>query len=112
MHLTTSVADGIAVLAVSGECDTSSAAELEAAIRDAVGVGVTHVYLDLSELSFLDTSGIRALLSAQRAMDVAGCHFAVVAPSDHVRERLRIAGAEARLHIRDTIDPPPRVSAV
>src|SRR5262245_3335764 len=96
--------DGVAVLAASGECETGSAARLETALRNALGDGVTHVYLDLSELSFLDSSGIRALLHVQRAMDAAGCHFAVVAPMGHVRKALRIAGVESMLDIRETVD--------
>ena len=66
-------------------------------------VSLDEVYLDLSGLSFLDSSGIRALVHAQRAMDAAGCHFAVVAPADHVRKSLRIAGVEGTLEIRDTM---------
>jgi hypothetical protein len=47
-------------------------------------------------------------------MDAAGYHFAVVAPMDHVRKTLRIAGVETTLRIRDAIDAPsdPRLTTV
>jgi anti-anti-sigma factor len=56
-------ADGRLVIAVSGELDLVTEPQLEAALANAVGRPVT---IDLSELAFMDSTGLRALLSAAR----------------------------------------------
>jgi anti-sigma B factor antagonist len=48
-----------AVLAVSGELDLAKAQEFTAGLRDQLAEGA--VVLDLRELSFMDSSGVRAL---------------------------------------------------
>ena len=58
-----STADGSRVIALSGELDLSNAAQLEERLA-----GHINTVLDLSELSFIDSSGIRVLVrTAQRA---------------------------------------------
>jgi hypothetical protein len=56
-------ADEIVVGALSGEIDLSNAKELEAEIEDAVPNTARAMVLDLSKLNYLDSSGIRLLLS-------------------------------------------------
>ena len=54
--------DGV-VLHVSGELDLVTEPELEAALSEAGG---RPARIDLSELAFMDSTGLRALLSAAR----------------------------------------------
>lgn len=52
-----------AVVRVRGEVDISNYALLESAVGSACGNAETHVDLDLTELQFMDASGLRALTS-------------------------------------------------
>ena len=56
-------ADEIVVGFLSGEIDLSNAKELESQIENAVPNTALGMVLDLSELRYLDSSGIRLLLS-------------------------------------------------
>ena len=48
-----------AVVSASGELDAASAPELDAVLREQLAAG--PVVLDLSELTFMDSSGVRTL---------------------------------------------------
>jgi anti-anti-sigma factor len=52
---------------ISGRVDSSNAHEMEDAISNIMGRGQFRIVLDLSELAFLSSSGIRALLSLSKA---------------------------------------------
>jgi anti-sigma B factor antagonist len=57
--------DGI-LLRLRGECDLSSLGQLTEPLEEALGSGRPLV-IDLSELSFLDSSCLRAILSAHES---------------------------------------------
>lgn len=58
--------DDVAVLEAEGELDLSSAPELRGPLFDRVEGGL-RVVLDLSKVSFIDSSGIAVLVQAHRA---------------------------------------------
>ena len=61
--LTMDERDDVVVGALSGEVDLSNAADLERMITEAVPNSARGLVLDLSALSYVDSSGIRLLLS-------------------------------------------------
>lgn len=78
-------------LAAIGELDAASAAQLEAAL-DAQLVDGRRVSLDLSEISFIDSSALRVLLAAQKAGTEAGSGLVVSAASEPVKRLLQMTG--------------------
>ena len=58
--------DGNHTLLLSGEVDLLTAPELEEAIRRLCVDGTTGIVLDLRKVTFMDSSGLRAMLSAHR----------------------------------------------
>jgi len=57
--------DGDSVtITVHGEIDLSTADDLDAAIRDAEDTEIGQIVVDLSDLAFLDSSGLSVLLKA------------------------------------------------
>jgi anti-sigma B factor antagonist len=55
-----------AVLKLSGELDIASAPLLERAVEGLSDLAQRRVLIDLSELSFMDSTGLRALLQARQ----------------------------------------------
>ncbi len=53
---------GAPVIAIGGEVDLSNAATLQAKIDEIVGADAERVVLDLSSLTFLDSTGIAVLV--------------------------------------------------
>jgi anti-sigma B factor antagonist len=79
------------VVSAHGDIDlstlTKAAAALEAA-REGAGV----VLLDLREVSFMDTSGLRLVIEEQLRAAAGGYRFAVVRGPPRVRRLFEIAG--------------------
>src|SRR5262249_31377795 len=83
---------GLLVVAVAGECDLDNASELDFALTQAPGA---DVYVDLSEVTFLDSTTLNALIGAQRRADDAGARLAIVRTSPVVERVLEVANLEA-----------------
>ena len=82
-----SEADGLRVVALFGELDLSNVTQLKARL-----IGTTDTVLDLSELTFIDSSGIRLLLeTAQRAHSQAW-KFSVCNPQPAVLRVIKLVG--------------------
>ncbi len=84
---------GAAVVIPTGELDLATAPALEAALGRAFEeAGSGRVVLDLRELEFIDSSGLRTLLTARKRADEAGSEFSLVAGHRGLERTLEIAG--------------------
>ena len=93
LTLDASELDGVTVVTVSGEVDSSNCASLQALLASVGGPGSgRQVHVDLAGVSFMDSSGLRALIVGQRLIRDAGGSFRVVAASDSLRRLLDITG--------------------
>ena len=68
---------GAVVLRCAGEVDMSNADDLRAAIES---TGAADVIVDIGELRYLDSSGLRAIEQGSRRARSSGRSFALVAP--------------------------------
>lgn len=85
--------NGVATLAIAGELDLASGDVLARAISQAASAGGTHtVIVDLSELRFLDSSGISILLKGRREADSAGIAYRITGATGMVRQVLSLTG--------------------
>jgi anti-sigma B factor antagonist len=82
-----SVCGGRHTLVLSGELDIVSAPELEAMSRMLCADGISGVALDLSKLTFMDSTGLRAILSVKEISDSHGYEFMLI-PGPHNVQRL------------------------
>jgi anti-sigma B factor antagonist len=66
--LTVEVQDdgGVAVLVVRGELDVYSSPALDAAVDQVLGDGARSLVLDLGEVGFIDSSGLRSMIRARQ----------------------------------------------
>ena len=69
-----------AVISLSGELDLSVAKELDGCIRDVEETEVSRIVMDLSDLSFIDSTGLEVLMNAKRRSDSGRLSFT---PSRH-----------------------------
>ncbi|MCW3067939.1 MAG: anti-anti-sigma factor [Solirubrobacterales bacterium] len=65
-------------LALSGELDIVSAAELESRLGRLSADGIRGLTLDLSGLTFMDSTGLRAVLRAKELADSEGYELSLV----------------------------------
>jgi anti-sigma B factor antagonist len=78
------------VFDVRGELDIGSALGLAGPLADIATDGDGHVVLDLSELSFMDSTGMSVLLNARRRLTRQGRQLLVVCPSGPVMRLLEL----------------------
>ena len=85
---------GDATLVVpAGELDLATAPALDSALARAFERGAApRVVLDLRELEFIDSSGLRTLRTARRRADDASAVFSLVAGHRGLERTLEIAG--------------------
>ncbi len=85
-------------LIVSGEVDHEHWEEFRAAmLAGAWPSGTTAVVLDLSRVDFFDSGGVRALVSARKALEMEGVTLHVDARSSPVQQLLETTGLDAFL---------------
>ncbi|XVU25752.1 STAS domain-containing protein [Actinoplanes sp. CA-054009] len=85
--------DGGATIVVAGEVDFSNADELADCVRAAVAEwSPPAVRVDLGAASFIDSSGLGALIEGYRAAGEADATFLVVNPSPSFRRVLDVTG--------------------
>ena len=92
---------GVSVIEAHGELDLSTAPELAARLDAARRHGVApRVVVDLTDLEFCDSTGLRALLGAATEVRRAGGRLVVVPGAGAVLRLLSITGAEEWLDIQ------------
>lgn len=91
------------VIAPEGELDISRVGDFRAALLDAAREGAAAVVVDLSQVSFIDSSGLGALVELHSRLRRSGRRLAVVAPGGSAPAvLLDLAGLRGRLPISDT----------
>ncbi|GGQ43062.1 STAS domain-containing protein [Couchioplanes azureus] len=91
--LSASVDQEVLRLSLRGDIDFANAELITDAIREAVVQGRPKlVRLDVAEVTFLDSSGLGALVAARRAAMDCGAAFRVEGPDANVYSQFEIAG--------------------
>jgi anti-sigma B factor antagonist len=86
-----------AVLTLTGELDPHTAPLLAEELDGLESEGVTAVVLVLSNLGFIDSSGLRVLIAADRDIAERGGTLTLRSPSETVRRLLEITGLNDHL---------------
>jgi anti-anti-sigma factor len=88
------------VLALTGELDMATADVLEERLQHAARAKES-VLLDLTDLAFMDSSGLRALLRASADARRDGWAFAVKRPPRHIWRVVEVTGVAPLLSLVD-----------
>ena len=92
-----------------GELDIATTPELEQAFTDAAADGVAEIVLDLRRLTFMDSTGLRALAQANTRADAIGQALSIIRGPSQIDRVLEISGLRALLPL---VDAPPDQSPV
>lgn len=96
--------DGTVSVVVSGELDTYSAPKLRAALGDVYEAAAKTVVVDLSQLDFIDSTGLGILVGLLKRCRPAGGDLVVANPRPRIAKILEISGLT---QIFDIVGPPP-----
>lgn len=98
LSINTSV-DAARVL-VEGEVDVSNADELRNAVDAALALDAPEVTVDLSQVPYIDSTGIGVLVGAAHRAADAGKKLVVASPQKNVARVLGLLGVADDLNIR------------
>jgi anti-anti-sigma factor len=93
--------DGDVALVVSGEIDISTSDAFYDQLRVLVAAAHSPAFVDLSHVTFIDSSGLNALVRASKAADAVDANLVLVAPSRTVRRMLVLSGLAPSFDVRD-----------
>jgi anti-anti-sigma factor len=106
----TTDADGtwpVGLVSLKGDLDLSTSAEVERRIRGQEKRRVEILVLDLRELSFLDSTGLRLIMSAAGRASVGGWRLVLVRGPESIQRVFRITKLDGELEF---VDDPAELS--
>ncbi|WIM96804.1 STAS domain-containing protein [Actinoplanes oblitus] len=99
---TTLADDGTVTVTVDGEIDFSNADEVADGIRDAItGWSPPAVHVDLRDASFIDSTGLGALIEGYRAATESNIRYVVLNASPAFRRVLTVTGLSGFFGLTD-----------
>jgi anti-anti-sigma factor len=88
-------------LALYGELDLGSVAELDRQLDEIERTGPLRLVIDLSGLRFMDSTGLASIVQAQRRAQASGRELVLRRPTSQVRRLFELTGITGRLTIDD-----------
>ena len=108
MNYSLDVKDSAVIIRVDGRVDESSweafGAGLSEAVQQAGRSGLAQVVIDLSNLDYMSSRGLRVLTVAKREADQAAIAITLAAPNEVMREILAISRYDKLFTVTDTIE--------
>jgi anti-sigma B factor antagonist len=92
------------VLSLHGELDLASAPFLQSEIESVEAADARLVVLDLDDLEFIDSTGLRIILAAHEHAQEHGQMFALTRGSQQVQRIMSITGIDQQLRIIEFAD--------
>jgi anti-anti-sigma factor len=94
----------VRLLRLTGELDMAAADRFERLLTDDQHSEVATFVIDLRGLTFIDSSGLRALIMADQQVRARGGRFVVVRGPERINEVLEMTGVARRIQL---VDEPP-----
>ena len=79
---------------LSGELDLGNSEQLDAALLDAEASDATRILLDVDELRFIDSTGLRVILRATRRAERTGDRLRVTRGKGYVADMFRLTALD------------------
>ena len=96
--------DDAAVLDITGDVTFANAPALQRALNDLLDEGARRLVIDVSQVEFMDSSGLSALLSGRAAAGASGARLAVVHAEGRPPGVLRFKGVEQLIDLYERRD--------
>lgn len=99
------LSNGWVSITVEGEVDLATVEELQSAIDGVLEDSADQVVVDLTQSSFMDSTGLKALVVANRKFDEAGRSFAIAIDGGPVSRLIDLSGVDKTIRtVRDVAD--------
>lgn len=104
--VTVDVRDKAVIISVAGEVDVATAPGLRSALDDvALSSGTPkNLVIDMTAVSFLDSTALGVLVSALRKSEEHGVRFGVVLSHPHVIKVFRVTNLDSLMTVHPTLE--------
>lgn len=92
----------VTLVVVNGRVDSLNAGELGLSLSSAIDDGSTQIVLDLSQVAYMSSAGLRELVSAFKKVRRISGDLRLAQPSPRVQEVLEMAGLDTIFQIFPT----------
>jgi anti-sigma B factor antagonist len=96
--------NGLVHVALVGELDLSTVAKVQEELRRVEASAPATMVVDLSKLTFLDSTGLRCIVTADERARAEGRRIVIVRGPDAVQRVFAITRLEERLEMVDDVD--------
>lgn len=104
MNYSTRHESGVTVVDLEGDVDVSGAPELRDLIAGLIAGPTARILLDLSDVAFIDSSGVGILVTAHRKATESGAQFGLASPSGTVARVFELTRTNRLLQIFPTVE--------
>ena len=87
------------VVVAHGQIDLYSAPSFKEALASAIDGGNVDLVVDLSDVSFMDSTGLGALVGAHKRLDLLGGSLVVVSPDATIKRVFELVGLSRRFEV-------------
>ena len=98
------LSDDWLAIAVEGEIDLATADELSAALDQALSNGTEHVVVDLNLAPFMDSTGLKTLVMAQRRMSEVDRELVLAVKGGPISRLIDVSGVESSIRVVATAE--------
>jgi anti-sigma B factor antagonist len=95
--------DSLIIIFVSGDINAVTCEKLQEKIDELITNGNKHLLLDLAEVDYISSAGLRIILATAKRLYNSGI-FAVSRPKPTIREILEMVGLANIIAIYDTLE--------
>jgi anti-sigma B factor antagonist len=99
MQITMSTETDPMITAVVGRLDLRTAPELRAQVTAALAAGPGSMIVDLSDVEFIDSSGVGVLIGLHKRAEAQGGRLTIVPPSGSARQIFALTRTESFFNI-------------
>jgi anti-sigma B factor antagonist len=99
MLITKIIEGNVVKLTVEGNMDVQHSVQLSDELEKVLSAGDFNIHLDLKELNYISSSGLRVLLAAQKKAASRNTKLELFNPNETVREILKVTGFSTILNV-------------
>ncbi len=104
MDISQSQRDDVAVVALAGRFDAQSAGDAEEALKAVLEAGSRKILVDMAQVEYISSAGLRVLLSTAKKLSSAGGKLVLCGLKPYVHEVFEVAGFTAIFQILPDVD--------
>ena len=91
-----------AVVSIAGELDIATVPRARAVLQEEPVIGATAVVVDLSDVTFMDSTGLAVVMDLKRELDSRRGRLTIACPEGPARLLFDVTGVAAQLALYET----------